>query len=173
MPGLNIHVLDLQWTDLGMRYYMDEVWPQLAQANLDAAHLVFTPAHFRAYDWTHQEIWLSETGVARLGPAEAAFLLHALGRAFVVTLDGERLYGGVFYPPVGAAALHFPVMHALGQPLEFLRIRPAQGSSWAPQAPHLAAQCRVIANPAIESWLAREGLLREIPASRRPSELTN
>jgi hypothetical protein len=166
-----LHVLALTWLDLKPRYRMQDVWTQLAQVDLGEAPFVFTDADLRAYDWDHQEIWLNEGAMTRIARTQAdRLLLDPIGRAFVVTLDRERLYGGVFYYEGGAAGIQFPVIHALGQPIEFLRIRPALGSGWTPQEPHLATQCQAIANPRLADWLAQEELIRPIPAAKRPRD---
>ena len=88
----------------------------------------------------------------------------------MVTLAGERLYGGVFYREYGAAGIQFPVFHALGEPIEFLRIRPSLGCGWTPHEPYLAAQCAAIANPRLAAWLAQEELIRAIPPAKRPPD---
>jgi hypothetical protein len=94
---------------------------------------VFDESDVRAHDWEHQEIWPTQQTVLRLAHTRADELLRsAVGRAFVVTLAGRRLYVALFYPQCGAAAIRFPVIHALGEPLTFLRIRPAVGYTRTP-----------------------------------------
>ena len=150
---------------------MQDVWPQLVDVDLSRAQFVFTASDLRAYDWDRQEIWLNEPAITRVARAQAdKLLLHAAGAVFVVTLHQERLYGGVFYDQGGAAGIQFPVMHALGQPIEFLRIRPALCRGWAPHEPDLAAQCAAIANPRLAAWLAHQELVRPIPPDRRPPD---
>jgi hypothetical protein len=169
--AFQLHVLPLRWTDLGYRYTMPEVWPQLAQADLSQAEFVFDESDIRAYDWEHQEIWLAHATVVRLARTRTDRLLRdAIGRAFVATLARDRLYGGLFYNEGGAAAIRFPVIHALGEPISVLRIRPALGHGWTPDEPYLAAQCAAIANPVLADWLAQEELIRSIPCAKRPRD---
>lgn len=166
-----LHVLPLSWPDMGFPYTMPEVWGRLAEADLSQAAFVFGEADLRAYDWEHQEIWLTRAtvlGLVRTGTDK--LLRAAVGRAFVVTLAGRRLYGGLFYPEGGAAAIRFPVIHALGEPLTFLRIRPALGRSWTPDMPDLAKQCEAIGDSVLASWLAKEDLLCAIPDAVRPRD---
>jgi hypothetical protein len=167
MPEFAIYLLNLQWPDLqSPRYRMEDVWPQLAVASLADAPFVLTE-----YDWVRQEVCLNEVGMARIGPTEARELFQdSVGRAFVVVLHDQRLYGGAFYLPGMPPAIRFPVIHALGEPIELLRIRPGLGGPWVPEVPRLAAQCRAIANPVLEAWLAKEELSRTMPDSRRPPE---
>jgi hypothetical protein len=171
MPEFQIHILNLQWPDLRHRYLMEEVWPQLATVSLADSPFVLTEDDIRAYDWEQQEIWLSDLGMARIGPIQAKALFHsALGRAFVVTLHGQRLYGGVVYEAYSPPAIRFPVLHAFGAPIEFLRIRPGLCQPWDPTNPYLAGVRQVIANPTLEKWLADHELIRQIPPERRPAE---
>ena len=164
-------MLALTWLELAPRYKMADVWPQLDRVDLLHAPFVFTAADMRAYDWDHQEIWLNESAMLRIGRAQAdRLLLDPVGRAFVVTLGDERLYGGVFYYEGGAAGIQFPVIHALGQPIEFLRIRPSLSRGWTPQEPYLAAQCQAIASPRLADWLTQQGLIGPIPAGKRPRD---
>ena len=167
--GFRLHVLTLVWTDLRHRYRMDEVWPELACADLRNPAFVFTETDLRAYDWDHQEIWLNQPAIDRFvhaRPDQRSWSIPA--HAFVVTLGEERLYGGVFYDEHGAAAIRFPVIHALGTPVEFLRIRPALGGGWFPE--QLAAQRQAIANPRLAEQLARAGLIQSIPEVARPRD---
>jgi hypothetical protein len=166
-----LHVLRLSWPEMGFPYTMPEVWGRLSETDLSQAVFVFDEADLRAYDWEHQEIWLTQATVLRLVRAGTDKLLSdAIGRAFVVTLAGRRLYGGLFYPEAGAAAIRFPVVHALGEPLAFLRIRAALGYSWTPDIPDFAAQREAIADSALASWLAAKGLLCSIPDAVRPPD---
>lgn len=146
---------------MGFPYTMAKASARLAQADLRQAVLVLHESDIEGYDWGHQEVRLALAAVARLERSRADRLLRsAVGRAFVVTLAGRRLYGGLFYPQGGAAAIRFPVIHALGEPLAILRIRPAQGHGWTPGEPRLAEQCAAIADPALADWLARAKLMR-------------
>jgi hypothetical protein len=166
-----LHVLPLSWPDMGFPYTMPEVLARLAGTDLSQAVLVFDEADFRGYDGERQEIWLTQTTVLGLVRTRTDKLLRAaVGRAFVVTLAGRRLYGGLFYPQGGAAAIRFPVIHVLGEPLTFLRIRPALGNSWTLDTPDLAAQRAAIADSALASWLAKQDLLCSIPDALRPRD---
>jgi hypothetical protein len=164
-----LHVLPLRWPDLGNRYTQAEVWPALARADLAGAEFVFGETDVRAYDWDHQEIWLANACTDRIVQTGADKLLrHALGQAFVVTLDGRRLYGGLFYYPGGAAAIRFPVIHALGKPTTFLRIRPGLGRAWARGEADAPGPRNVIADSELFEHLERQRLIQTIPADIRP-----
>lgn len=166
--GFQLHVLNLCWTDFRYRYTTEEVWPILAEVSLDNPAFLIDETDIRLYDWQHQEIWLTSLTMTRLHEAGGVRLLRdAVGRAFIVTLNHERLYGGLFYDPGGAAAIRFPVIHSLGEPVEVLRIRPALGSGWEPDSPHFAAQCQAIADPSIFTRLAERNLLGT-PAAGNP-----
>jgi len=167
--GLQLHVLNLDWSDLGFRYTTQDVWPVLTSADLAQRRLLLEEPDIRTYDWDHQEVWLSDPAIRRLVQCAADKLLrNAVGQAFVVTLDDDRLYGGLFYDQGGAAAIRFPVIHALGEPTIVLRIRPALGYGWAPNEPYLAAQCQAIANPRLFARLSQRDLLGSMPGSQRP-----
>ena len=166
-----LHVLRLHWRDLGTPYTMKHLWPQLANADLHQAAFVFAASDIDTYDWKHQEMWLTPDATKRLGRTAADSLVrNALGQAFVVTLDGQRLYGGLFYSEGGAAAIRFPVIHALGEPVALLRIRPRLGPRSASDDSDVTEHARAIANPALEHSLSRDGLIRSVPLAERPSD---
>jgi hypothetical protein len=169
--AFQLHVLPLNWSEMGLPYPMGEAWGSLAKSDLSRAIFVFDGGDLRAYDWEHQEIWLTDATVLRLARTGMDKLLReAVGRAFIVTLAGRRLYGGLFYPEGGAAAIRFPVIHAIGEPLTFLRMRPALGRGWIPGDAGFAAQAEAIADSVLEAWLAKAGLLCSIPGPVRPRD---
>jgi hypothetical protein len=168
---LQLHVLPLLWPDLGFRYTMAESWPILARTDLTKSLLVLGVADIQTYDWTNQEIWLTDTCLQRMRDTNTARLvLDTVGRGFVVTLEGTRLYGGLLIHDYGAAAIRFPVIHAVGPSRGVLRVRPALGNGWTPANPYVADQCRVIANPRLADWLRAKKLLSDGPPSERPRE---
>lgn len=168
---MQLHVLPQLWPDLGLRYSMAESWPVLSKIDLTQSPLVFDAADIHIYDWAHQEIWLTESCIQRMRDSNAFALLNdAVGRGFVVTLEGERLYGGLFYPEYGAAGIRFPVIHVVGQSGGVLRVRPALGHGWTPASPYVAEQCRAIADPRLADWLRGKKLLSDSPPSERPSD---
>lgn len=170
---MQIYVLPLTWSDLGLRYTFAEVWPALAAADLNRALLVLGEPQFQAYDWTHQELWLTaEAGRQLAADGRDRLFANPLGQAFVVTLGTERLYGGLMYNPDGAAALEFPVMHALGTPRQVLRIRPSLGSAWKSDAALGPPAHTRIADPRIAAWLREHKLLVTDPPANRPPEYT-
>jgi hypothetical protein len=153
-----IHILRLQWPDLGLKYTKREVWPLLAATDLDDGLLALSEADIQTYDWDRQEVWLNETGIARLADAWTEDVGAALGRAFVVTLDDARIYGGLFYYEGGAAAIRFPVIHLIGRPAQGLRIRPSMGETCDDPVPRVAEHCRTIADARILDWFVQRGL---------------
>jgi len=153
-----IHVLRQRWVELGFKYTRDGVWPVLARAELGGALLALRESDFDVYDWDRHEAWLSEDGAGRLVRAWTDDPHAVLGRAFVVTLDAERLYGGVFYVEGGAAALQFPVIHLLGTPVRGLRIRPSQGKTCDDAVPAAEEYCRAIADSRLLDWFRHCGL---------------
>jgi hypothetical protein len=150
--AFQLHVLPLSWPDLELPYTLPKVWRGLARTDLSEALFVFEEDDLRAYDGDHQEMWLAEATVLRLARTRMDNILRAaVGRA-------------------GAAAIRFPVIHALGEPLAFLMIRPALGHSSAPNMQCLAEQRELIADSVLASWLAKQGLLGSIPDNIRPRD---
>ena len=169
---MQIHILPLTWTDLEYRYTYSEIWPTLREIDLGAALLVLSQADFQAYDWTHHELWLRPDTVDRLQAAGLSDLFRdAADHAFVVTLEGRRLYGGLIYYEGGAAAIRFPVIHALGERRSILRIRPALGAGSGFNDPLFAPMMQRIAAPELEAWLQAQQLLTAGPKTERPREL--
>lgn len=168
---LQIHILPLTWTDLKYRYTYSEVWPTLREADLGTSLLVLSPPDFQAYDWTHHELWLRADTVDRLQATGLNQLFReAADHAFVVTLEGQRMYGGLFYYEGGAAAIRFPVIHVLGAGHRVLRIRPALGAGSSFNDPRFAAEMQWIGAPQLGAWLQSHHLLATTPVADRPQE---
>ena len=112
-------------------------WGILSRVSLDGSVFTITAADITNYDWTQQSMALSEAATQRLLAAfhEPSLPLAPSHQAFVVTLDGERLYGGVFLLPASAIATKFPVIYVDQEEHHFVfRLRPAQSSKLIDQS---------------------------------------
>jgi hypothetical protein len=92
-------------------YKLEKCWPLLRQANLKDSDFVISQDDIEAYNWSNQTITLTSGATNRLSvtfsgnPASLGFDRTA----FVATLDGERLYGGIFLD-LSAQPYSFPLI---------------------------------------------------------------
>lgn len=127
--GLRLHILKEDWHDLGQPYTADDVLPRLRSAYPSQVLVELDVCDIHDYDWSNHEVRLNEQGSEQMVRALAfqERSMETFSNGFVMTLDGRWLYGGVFYPSMGAAALRFPVIHAnLSEGSVSLRIRGCQ-----------------------------------------------
>lgn len=147
-PRFRLTVLMQDWHDLGRAYTWEEAWPRLTKAS-GTPLFTIDERDVASYDWETQRIVLrSEVNRRVLQAARKLpdIKLKALGsthdlwkavayRGFVVSLDGEPLYGGIFLSKESQMALRYPVIHsAMDQHQRIvLRFSPVQfpfGSLW-------------------------------------------
>ncbi len=171
--GFRLHILKLQWPDLGFTYTAQELWPKLRAVNLAESALVLGESDIRLYDWKNQELWLHDAAALRLNECCGDVIkLEAVGRAFVVTLNGRWLYGGVFYLEQGAAAIRFPVIHQyVVRGSTCLRIRPELGfGCGGAGVPETDERCKGINDPELFKWLSARGKIGHLAPDQRPHE---
>jgi len=79
-------------------YELEKCWPILKQANLNSNDFVISQDDIETYDWSSQTITLTSQATNQLNTHFSAnpSNLGSNRVAFVVTLDGEWLYGGIF-----------------------------------------------------------------------------
>ncbi len=86
----------------------------LQEANLDNNAFVITEQDIISYDWDHQILKLDQKLRLRYEASAADFLRDF--SPFVVTFDGERLFGGMIIQPFSPLALKYPVLYVLNGP---------------------------------------------------------
>ncbi|MBI5929694.1 MAG: hypothetical protein HY862_10320 [Chloroflexi bacterium] len=130
-PQFQIIILNQDWNDLQLGYRFITAQPNLNAA--DKSNPLFTIGleEIESYDWTWQAITLTPDATTRLidvlpisdkegvrslidlkeslgwgNPLENALYIHS----FVVMVNGEMLYGGIFLDPMSQMAIDFPVI---------------------------------------------------------------
>jgi hypothetical protein len=112
-----LHVLDISWgdpTDPDLGYTRDTAWPVLKNLDWEQSSIwTITEQDIELYDWNQQTITLTVEATTDLRQAfdDDALSRWMIGQAFVVTCDGDWVYGGVFYLPEGAAGIDFPAIY--------------------------------------------------------------
>jgi hypothetical protein len=113
-----IQILDENWDSLRLGYTSEGSWPILQRIYKDKAIAEVTSLDIARYDWRKQQIILNldagqvlrkkfNIGVnKRL--SENFGILH---RAFVVTVDGQPTYGGIFIEHGSQMAIDYPVIY--------------------------------------------------------------
>jgi len=121
-------ILPQSWYELGMHYDWEGVWP-LLQAAAAKPLLVIDERDVEAYDWAAQRIVLRSAATPRFLPilqtlapeSERRGLLKALwdgdnlvfleDQGFLVSLDGQPLYGGLFLDKASQMSISYPVLY--------------------------------------------------------------
>jgi hypothetical protein len=92
---------------------LDGSWATLSSVDLSAAAFVVSAQDVDSYNWSTQSIALNADASQKLlvafpGPYVESMLTY---HAFVVTLDGKRLYGGIFLEPFSQMGIEYPVIY--------------------------------------------------------------
>ena len=158
-----LHILRYDLDDLGLGYEYEQVWPILLDVDLTESILTITEDDIEVYDWTEQAMTLTRKASARSQEAalEGDYFPNWAGQAFVVTLNGEPQYGGIFEAPTSAAAARFPVIYAESeQDIVVFHLRPAH--MYPIQYQDLPPSLRsIIEIPEIHDLFLEEGKLLE------------
>ena len=152
-PRFRLTVLRQDWMDLGRPQAWEEAWPRLKKAS-GSPFFTLDERDVAAYDWQAQRIVLRpEVSLRVLEAAQklpevsdrirrlkALWLTDDLWeavekRGFVVSLDGEPIYGGIFLRKDSELSMDYPVIHtAMDEDRRIvLRFSPSQfsfGSLW-------------------------------------------
>ena len=126
-PSFSLYILKTGFDELHLGYHPEKSWEILKKIDLGNSALVLTESDVESYHGTTRTLVLTAKGTGRFAGALSGQRLDH--RAFVVALDGQRRYGGLFLSRHSAMAINYPVIY-LEQPLgENLRlqIRPAHG----------------------------------------------
>lgn len=130
-PQFQIIILNQDWNDLQLGYKYITAYPNLNAADKSNPRFVIRLEEIESYDWTWQAITLTPDATTRLidvlplsdkegvrslielkeslgwgNPLENALYIHS----FVVMVNDEMLYGGIFLDPMSQMAIDFPVI---------------------------------------------------------------
>ena len=111
MPG--VYRLYVLGAPLELGYTLDESWPILSTVDLGGASLILTVDDVDSYAWADQEMTLTTSASRRMVDAFGTTISSPdlTGKPFVVTVDGIRVYGGVFLYPQSAMGISYPVIY--------------------------------------------------------------
>lgn len=117
-PGsFSVHILTETWDSLRLGYKTEKSWPILMKIYKHTTVVEVTSLDIAKYDWVKQQITLTADATAVLKKRFKAGVkgsfpdLGTLHRAFVVTVDGEPAYGGVFLDRISPMAIKYPVIY--------------------------------------------------------------
>ncbi|MCQ3928870.1 MAG: hypothetical protein DPW16_00295 [Chloroflexi bacterium] len=130
-PQFQIIILNQDWNDLQLGYKYITAQPNLNAADKSTPLFTIGLDEIESYDWTWQAITLTPDATTRLidvlpisdkegvrslidlkeslgwgNPLENALYIHP----FVVMVNDEMLYGGIFLDPMSQMAIDFPVI---------------------------------------------------------------
>lgn len=127
-----IYILSANYNSLGLSPDYKSTWAKLQQVYKTGIAVSINVDDIQTYDWTNQIITLTpeksknliatmfQTANEQQDPSQAL-----LGRAFVVELKGNAIYGGIFHFHPSAMAINFPVIYSVYDGEKFsLTLRP-------------------------------------------------
>jgi hypothetical protein len=113
-----LHILDKNWAYLGLGYTSERSWPILQGNYRRMLFLNITMQEIVKYQWMKQQITLTADASYALeesfgiGPDQRPSTGSSLAlRAFVVTVDDQPAYGGIFLPRGSQMAIRYPVIY--------------------------------------------------------------
>jgi hypothetical protein len=113
-----IHVLEEDWESLGLGYTSEKSWPILQRSYKNATIVEVTSLDIEKYHWMKQQIILTAESSKLLKEQFKIDFNNSLSaslgiphRAFVVTVDGEPVYGGIFLDRGSQMAIRYPVIY--------------------------------------------------------------
>jgi hypothetical protein len=160
--GFRLYVLNGKMADLNLGYTRESSWSVLSKVDLAANRMVITQDGIESYDWAEQTITLTldaTKAIVAIFPPPGTFSLM-IGVPFVVALDGERIYGGVFMVAGYDAKCEMPIIlgRTEGNRIQ-LQIRPQlirSGIAYASYSPADRAQIEI---PKIRAFFSALGKL--------------
>ncbi len=109
-----LYILADDWNQLELGYEREHCWAILEQADLSKSTWVITEDDIEAYDWSGQSITLTAEASSRLKETfsgEGNLYQNLIEKAFVVTFEGNWLYGGIFLDIGSAMGIRYPVIY--------------------------------------------------------------
>jgi len=112
--SFHLYIMKETWDDLKNKYEYDEVWPVIKGMDPNESLAEISEKDIKEYNWSTQEITLTGGASERLNSSiseEAWFQMRVLKAVFLVTVDGQPMYGGVFIEKESQAGIDFPVIY--------------------------------------------------------------
>ena len=100
------------WTGEFPGYTVESSWQPLIEWYEEGASLVIETEDIDHYDWGQQEIFLTEDAAAEYDAIHRSSMATFSWPAFVATVDGEPIYGGIFLFRGSAMGIDYPVIYA-------------------------------------------------------------
>lgn len=145
LSHFSIRILTKNWFDLGLGYKYESAWPRLQQAR-GAALATVGERDVESYDWARQTLTLTPTASERLRaelaaampsrPADPSRAGDALPgelylKGFVVEVDDQPIYGGIFLQAISQMAIDYPVIRAEQDAVTRVVLHIAPLQAWA------------------------------------------
>ena len=116
--SFNLHILNETWTSLGLSNSLETAWPILKNVYRHTTVAEVSDRDIAGYDWEKQQIILTASASQALkikfeiGVNDGLFVYFGIPhRAFVVSVDGDAKYGGVFLERGSAMGVRYPVIY--------------------------------------------------------------
>jgi hypothetical protein len=173
-PSFRLHILESRWYDLELGHEREQAWDILQEVDLKDSVVVITENDIERYDWEEQVITLTVTASDRLNKVftDSEYPSTNLrNRVFIVTFDGNWLYGGAFIGEGSEMPVEYPVIYVRtsGGAVTF-RVRPSH-STPAPYAELDQSYKSIIEIPELHDFFLEQGKLIEQPV--HPCSLTH
>jgi len=112
--SFHLYIMDKDWEYLKNKYEYNEVWPVIKEMNSKNNLVEISEQDIKEYNWSTQEITLTSSASERLNSKiskEKWFNIRVLKTIFIVAVDGQPMYGGVFIEKESQAGIDFPVIY--------------------------------------------------------------
>jgi hypothetical protein len=112
-PSFQLHILATSWDELELGYEREQAWNILKKADIKDSVVVITENDVEQYNWSKQSIMLTPAASDKLKGlygVEYPFI-NLSNQGFVVTLQGDWLYGGVFLEFGSPMPIRYPVIY--------------------------------------------------------------
>ncbi len=110
-----LYIMNEDWEYLKNKYEYHEVWPIIKELDSKNNIAEISEKDIKEYNWSTQEITLTTSASERLNSKiseESWFQIRVLKAVFIVIVDGQPMYGGVFIEKESQAGINFPVIYA-------------------------------------------------------------
>ncbi len=127
-----LHILEGDWLSLKLGHELQQAWATLQQTYASATAFTLTEDDIEHYNWSEQVITLTPASstalVSKFAETEEELQYPEATldqRAFVVVVNGNPVYGGVFLHPMSSMAIKYPVIYVTtGEGKIVFKLRP-------------------------------------------------
>jgi hypothetical protein len=162
--SFKLYILKQDIHDLELGYKAEKAWPILQKVDLANSYTVITGDDIQVFNWSSQTFTLTQetTAYLRALPHEDMYQIGS-ETAFVITLNGKRLYGGCVTDGLTEMMIRYPVLFISGRyNLASFKIRPSnEGKYFYKYNQQDPSVRQIIEIPEVHDFFKKLGKLEE------------